>query len=131
MAQDASVLWTNETFSEYCTDPVPHWTGGRAVQQRMIRADNWKFCLYDSEPPQLFDLENDPLETTNLAEMSIHHEVRDALMQKLTQDWNPQDIADRMKTRRIEKDILLEWAKNVQPVSSHVWTFSPGINRLE
>jgi len=28
----------DETVSEYCTDPVPEWTGGMAVQQRMIRA---------------------------------------------------------------------------------------------
>ena len=131
VAKDSSAPWLNETFSEYCTDPVPHWTGGRAVQQRMIRSDNWKLCLYDNEPPQLFDLKNDPLEKTNLADMPTHRELRDALMQKLTDDWNPQDIADRMKTRRVEKNILLEWAKNVQPTSSNIWRFSPEINRLE
>ncbi|MEW7009939.1 sulfatase-like hydrolase/transferase [Lentilitoribacter sp. EG35] len=131
VAKTPSAPWLNETFSEYCTDPVPHWTGARAVQQRMIRADNWKLCIYDSEAPQLFDLENDPLETTDLAALPEHREKLEALMQKLTQDWNPQDIVERMKTRRIEKDLLLEWAKNVQPVSSHIWTFSPGINRLE
>ena len=97
----------------------------------MIRSDNWKLCLYDNEPPQLFDLKNDPLEKTNLADMPTHRELRDALMQKLTDDWNPQDIADRMKTRRVEKNILLEWAKNVQPTSSNIWRFSPEINRLE
>lgn len=131
VAQDASADWQNETFSEYCTDPVPQWTGGRAVQQRMIRVEEWKLCLYDNAPPQLFDLASDPLETTNLADVPAHRATRDALMQRLTQDWNPQDIAARMKTRRIEKDILLEWAKNVQPVSSHIWKFAPDINRLE
>lgn len=131
MAQNDQVEWKNETFSEYCTDPVPHWTGGRAVQQRMLRSDNWKLCIYDQEKPQLFDLATDPLEQLNLADDPAHAETLQKLMSKITEDWTPNEIAARMKTRRIEKDILAKWAENVQPASTHVWNFSPDINRLD
>lgn len=131
VAQDDNAPWENMTFSEYCTDPVPHWTGGRPVQQRMIRSDNWKLSIYDGDPPQLFDLENDPDELRDLAGHFEHQETLDRLMAKLTEDWQPEDIANRMKSRRIEKDILLKWAQNVQPVSNHIWKFKPEINRLE
>lgn len=131
LAQDNSAPWTSETFVEYCTDTVPHWTGGRAVQQRMMRSDNWKLAIYDDAPPQLFDLSSDPDEKHNLADDPAHRETLERLTDLLTGDWQPADIATRMRTRRSEKDILLAWAQNVQPASSHIWTFSPEINRLD
>ena len=131
VARNKDAAWHNETFSEYCTDPVPHWTGGRAVQQRMLRVDNWKLCIYDNESPQLFDLATDPLEQNNLAEHAEHRKTLNRLHERILQDWQPQEIASRMKARRIEKDILQQWATNVQPTGNHVWTFDSDINQLD
>ena len=131
VAKNSDAPWVNETFSEYCTDPVPHWTGGRAVQQRMLRSDNWKICIYDKEAPQLFDLATDPDEETDLASDPAYAEILRELMAKISEDWTPEQIAERMKVRRVEKDILAKWAENVQPAGTHVWNFSPDINRLE
>lgn len=130
VAQDDQAAWINETFSEYCTDPVPDWTGGRAVQQRMIRSDDWKLTIYNAEAPQLFDLATDPLEQNDLANIPAHQDTKEALMARLTRDWDPRAIAQKMKTRRVEKDILAQWAKNVMPVSTHIWKFNPDINML-
>lgn len=131
LAQDRAAPWENETFSEYCTDAVPPWTGGRAVQQRMIRSGRHKLVLYDSEPPQLFDLEADPDETVNLAGDPAHAEVRERLLARLSEGWDAATIAETMRQRRIEKDLVGAWARTVQPPSTHIWPFEPSINRLD
>lgn len=131
VAQDDAAPWDNETFSEYCTDPIPEWTGGRAVQQRMIRSNQWKLSIYDSDPPLLFDLGSDPKEQNNRANDPDCAEVFHELMARLTNDWAHEEIAARMQERRIEKDILAAWAREVQPEGTHVWRFQPDINRLD
>lgn len=131
VAQDDDAPWHNETYAEYCTDSVPAWTGGRAVQQRMIRSDNWKLVIYDKEPPQLFNLDQDPDELQNLADTPEHQKTLTRLMARLTDGWKPEEIAARMNTRRIEKDVLLRWAQNTQPVDTHIWKFKPEVNRLD
>ena len=131
VAQDAGADWEDETFSEYCTDPVPEWTGGRAVQQRMIRRGRWKLSIHDSAPPLLFDLDADPQECVNRAEDPACAGVLADLMARLTEGWDPEGIAARMRQRRIEKDILANWARQVQPDSTHIWRFATGINRLD
>lgn len=130
LAQDATASWSNETFSEYCTDTVPAWTGGRAVQQRMIRSDQWKLIIYNDEAPQLFNLNADPSEQHNLADNPEYRQVQHRLMARLTQDWDPTAIAERMLERRVEKDIVLNWAQQTSPTSTHIWNFSPDINKL-
>ena len=47
-------------YSEYCAE-------GSVGPMIMIRRGNDKFCFCAQDPPQLFDLERDPLETRNLA----------------------------------------------------------------
>ena len=131
LAQGSDAAWENETFSEYCTDAVPAWTGGRAVQQRMIRAGNHKLVVYGGEPDQLFDLAADPDETRNLAGDPAHREVLEALRARVTAHWDAGAIADRMAERRTEKDVLGAWARKIQPESTHVWSFDPAINRLD
>lgn len=129
-AKDPSAPWHDETFAEYCTDPVPYWTGGRAVQQRMIRSGRHKLALYDSDPPQLFDLAADPGETVDLARDPAHAALRDRLEARLRAGWDPDAIRAQMAAGRLDKDILAAWANNVRPVSHHVWTFDPAINTL-
>ncbi|WP_420392466.1 sulfatase-like hydrolase/transferase [Acuticoccus sp.] len=129
-ARDGSAPWGGPTFCEYCTDPVPYWTGGRAVQQRMIRRGRHKLSIYDSGPPLLFDLAADPDEVADLAADPSHAPVRDALMAELTAEWDPEAIRARMASMRLDKDLLAAWAESVQPLDAYVWHFDPGINRL-
>ena len=56
VARSARAPWLDETFSEYCTDESPSWTGGMAVQTRMLRSGRWKLIYYHGYDPQLFDL---------------------------------------------------------------------------
>ena len=128
VARDAGAPWIDETFSEYCTDAVPHWTGGMAVQQRMIRSGRWKLVDYNGYRPQLFDLAEDPRELRDLAEDPAHRAVREVLSRKVRADWDPDAIAARMRARRRDKDVIGGWARATRPADQHRWKLEPGQN---
>jgi choline-sulfatase len=126
-----SQAWESVAFSEYCTDAVPAWTRGRAVQQRMLREGDWKLHYYHGEPPRLYDLANDPQELTDLAADPAHAERRDRLLARLLDGWDPEAIRETMERRRANKDILAGWAARTKPVSTHLWPLDPAMNRLD
>jgi choline-sulfatase len=120
----------DETYAEYCTDAVPPWTGGMAVQQRMVRHDRWKLVYYHGYRPQLFDLETDPHELEDRAEDPRYGAVRDALLEKVLTGWDPEWIRRRMLERRGDKDLLGAWARRVHPPNQYLWEFKPEENWL-
>ena len=130
VAADAAAAWKDEVFCEYCTDAVPSWTSGRAVQQRMIRSGPWRLLVFDSDPPLLFDLESDPEERFDRSTDPCCAKIFEALMERLLQNWDPHEIAGQMQERRAEKDILADWAKRVQPEGSLIWQFAEDTNFL-
>ena len=81
VAKDQAAPWSDVTFAEYCTDGMARWSGP-AVRQRMVREGRWKLVYYHGERPQLFDLEEDPDETVDLALSEPHASIRDALVAK-------------------------------------------------
>ena len=123
--------WDNTVFSEYCTDEVPAWTGGRAVQQRMVRRGAWKLHVYSKYPPLLFNLDDDPQELNDLSRDPTHAAVLKEMMALVLNDWDPELIRQRMLDRRQRKDLLSAWAGNVLPKSTHHWSLEPAMNRLE
>ncbi|MEM9223645.1 MAG: sulfatase-like hydrolase/transferase [Pseudomonadota bacterium] len=129
-AQNDAAPWGGAVFSEYCTDPVPYWTGGRAVQHRMIRRGQYKLSIYNNGPALLFDVAHDPDEQNNLADEPGHKPIHDSLMAELTSEWNPRTIAQQMECARKDKDLLARWAKNVLPEQDYIWQFDPDINQL-
>lgn len=61
------------------------YTGnGRAA---MIRRAGWKYCHYTGDVPELYDLQNDPLEKNNLAALPSYRMQRDELSAALL-DWS-------------------------------------------
>jgi choline-sulfatase len=131
VARDATSPWLDETFSEYCTDAVPDWTGGMAVQQRMIRTGRWKLVHYNGYRPQLFDLQDDPHELHDLAENPRHAVLREQLLARVTADWDGGTVARRMAKRRRDKDLLGAWARKTAPPSTYLWPVQPEQNRLD
>lgn len=123
--------WTDEAFSEYCTDAVPPWTGGRAVRQRMLRQDDWKLHYYWGDPPLLFNLADDPDERRDLSGDPAHADRLAAMTARLLDGWNLEEIDARMRARRVRKDILAAWAANVRPPSTHLWPLQSAMNRLD
>jgi choline-sulfatase len=131
VARDAKAAWNDETFSEYCTDDTPSWTGGMATRQRMIRSSQWKLVYHHGYRPQLFDLASDPHELRDLADDSRHRDVRDRLEKRLLADWNPDAIAARMRERRRDKDVIGAWARKITPADQYRWHILPEHNRVD
>jgi choline-sulfatase len=130
LARDAAHPWHGEAFSEYCTDAVPAWTGGMAVQQRMIRSGRWKLVYYAGYRPQLFDLRADPDELHDLGESPDHADMRAALVARVLERWDPAAIAARMRERRRDKDLIGAWVAQTRPRNTHLWDLHPEQNRL-
>jgi choline-sulfatase len=130
LARDATHPWISEAFAEYCTDAVPSWTGGMAVQQRMIRSGQWKLAYYRGYRPQLFDLVADPEEQHDLAGSPRHDAVRQYLMSRVLDGWDPDVIARRMAARRCDKDLLSAWVAASQPGETYRWELRPDQNWL-
>lgn len=131
LARDAATPWEGEAFAEYCTDAVPAWTGGMAVQQRMLRRGPRKLIWYQGYPPQLFNLDDDPRELRDLAADPKHAAVRAQLETRLLAGWNPAEIAACMRMRRRDKDVIGAWAAATHPPDAYRWTLLAEQNRLD
>ena len=55
----AAPHWDDVAFSEYCSDEFCPEGG---CYQRMVRRGDWKLIYYHGQPPQLFNLRDDPAE---------------------------------------------------------------------
>jgi choline-sulfatase len=130
-ARDAGASWSDEAFSEHCTDRVPAWTGGRPTQQRMVRAGRYKLIHSHGDPSQLFDLATDPHERHDLAGNAQYADVRAHLEARVLDGWDPDAIARRIVERRQDKDVIDAWARQVRPPDEFRWNLLPEHNRLD
>jgi len=104
-----------ETFSElvdYLWDPS-------YVPSRMIRSGGWKLWVIHESPDTrqviLFDLLNDPAERRDLSADPEFAGIREKLLARLYQDWDPEKArSESLKQRDWMKTISL-WGKAVQP----------------
>ena len=131
LAQDGRTPWLDHTLSEYCTDATPCWTGGMAVQQRMLRWGQWKLVYYHGYPCQLFDLAADRDELHDRAGDPAYASVRDALLERLLADWDPEEVARRMLRRVTDKALVSQWARATRPPDTIRWQLTADQNRLE
>jgi choline-sulfatase len=131
LARDPSAAWEDRVFSEYCVDAGEPYSGGRATQQRMIRAGRWKYIYYHGMPPQLFDMEADREERHDRAGDPTTAEVEARLRAAVLTGWQPEDIAARMEARAQEKALLRAWAEATDPPDPLRWHFDPAVNRVE
>ena len=129
VASDKKTPWSDLTFAEYCTDGMARWTGA-VVQQRMVREGRYKLVYYHGERPQLFDLTTDPDETVDLALSERHAGVRDALVARVLDGWDPDAIALEQQRRIASKRLLSDWAKTAEPEEAHRWNLKMEDNWL-
>jgi arylsulfatase A-like enzyme len=72
--------WRDAAFAEYHGEPETLYT------QRMVRTDRHKFVFNGPDRNELYDLETDPHELTNLVDHPEYQDVRQDLAERLG-DW--------------------------------------------
>ncbi|MBT3382021.1 MAG: sulfatase-like hydrolase/transferase [Lentisphaerae bacterium] len=101
--------WPNETVSELLG-------GVGDPPSRMVRSGPWKLFDYDDEhPPVLYNLDEDPHELVDLADVAEFASVRDGLLTRLQDGWDPPFV--RRTTLERERDMapIVQWGKVTHP----------------
>ena len=87
----------DEAIGEYCAEMTPY-------PVFMIRRGALKYIHCEPDPPQLYDLANDPLETRNLAADPDYAQAAARFAKEVSERWNSEqlrrDIIATQKSRR-------------------------------
>lgn len=127
---DPAAPWLDETVSEYVSDGVPGWTGGRMVASRMLRCGRWKLVYHHGHPDQLFDLETDPDEMHDLSGRAEYAALQRQMRARVLADWDPEAILARVRAHVADQALLAQWAAKVEPDEILRWQMKPGDNWL-
>jgi len=79
----------DETTGEYMGEMLSH-------PMFMIRRGSFKYIHCDSDPAQLYNLDDDPLEHTNLADHPDHTAMAADFLAEVKKRWDSDDIRDRV-----------------------------------
>ncbi|KAF2830558.1 choline-sulfatase [Ophiobolus disseminans] len=113
----------DEVFGEYMGE-------GTVTPMYMIRRHQWKYTYSLVDPPQLFDLVNDPQELHNLATSSKPHyqEVLAGFEAEAREKWDFQQIhQDTLKSQRMRQ---IAWSA-LQIGRKESWDYQPPYNDKE
>ena len=87
----------DEAIGEYCAEMTAH-------PVIMIRRGKLKYIHCDSDPPQLYDLANDPLETVNVASDPRYATEASDFAREVSERWDGEDLRAKViatqKSRR-------------------------------
>lgn len=79
--------WRTEAFSEidyaFYTARENLGLGASDARAYMLRGERWKYVYYKGFPPQLFDMQSDPDELTDLGRHPDYEDVRRQMLEKL------------------------------------------------
>ncbi len=93
----------DEVFGEYMAE-------GTVGPLMMIRRGPWKFIYSEDDPCLMFNLQDDPLERSNLSQVSEYAEVFSAFLDEARAKWNVAQIRDQVlasqRRRRLVFDAL-------------------------
>jgi arylsulfatase A-like enzyme len=85
---------------------------------RMVRSGRWKLWKYgDKEnlPPALFDLAEDPEEVNDLGEDPRYEDVRNRLLDRLHDGWDPRAAGREAAEGNRDHDVIAGWGASVLP----------------
>ncbi|GAF87748.1 unnamed protein product, partial [marine sediment metagenome] len=104
--------WRDETFSELMD------VRGGEFPSRMIRSGKWKLWTYADEehlPAALFDLDSDPDELRDLGRQRRFADVRDVLLGRVRDGWDPEAMVAETRGLWESRKTLVQWARTVRP----------------
>ena len=86
-----------------------HFAHGTDRAMGMVRSGNWKLCYGHGDPTELelYDLDSDPGEFTNLAGAPEHEDVQERLLKILLDQWgDPDEITARIVRDQEDREIV-------------------------
>lgn len=105
----------DEAIGEYCAEMTSH-------PVFMIRRGALKYVHCDTDPPQLYDLSNDPMERSNLATDPAHGDVVAAFAGEVAERWDSDAIRTRVIAAQRRRRIVHAAMEAGDPVG---WDFGP------
>lgn len=91
---------SDTVFAEYCGE-------GTVSPLMMIRRGRWKYITCPVDPPQLFNLNDDPQERINLAALAPKHELSTPEVRETLAAFDA-EAAAKWNFEQITKDVLLQ-----------------------
>jgi len=101
---------------------VEYAAEGSIAPMVMVREGAFKLCVAGDDPLQLFDLENDPQETTNLADLSSHLEIRERLFARVAERWDMKRYDQEVRRSQMRRLAVYEALRNGHYFP---WDFQP------
>ncbi len=95
---------------------------GSVAPMVSIRQGRWKFNHCAVDPPQLFDLDADPSERTNLAADPAHAETVTMFTNEVHRRWNLATFDDAVRQSQARRHIAYEALRNG---AYYPWDFQP------
>ncbi len=87
-----------------------------------IRDARWKIIHCELDPPQLFDMVNDPHELTNLADDPDHAEIFEELMDQVKARWDMQAFDSAVRESQARRWVVYDALRNG---AYYPWDFQP------
>ena len=116
LIQGTATDWKDFAFSEYLAHGVER-------PMAMLRKGRYKFNYSLGDPPELYDITEDPGEFHNLVDDPMYQTSYHELEAQLLADWNPVEIEKQVRESQkarilIDKVTDGQWRKSVKPKTS-------------
>ena len=116
--------WPDTAYAETCAH------GQRPA--RMLRTGRWKLNVYHGHhAPQLFDLQADPGEATDLGSDEALRGVREELTARACDGWSGADVERREALNRQRADLTKRWRSDRGVRDSELWHMPAGCNHRD
>ena len=88
----------------------------------MIRKGEWKLVShYGYDHPQLFNLEEDPEEMTDLGGEPQYQTKRTELIDELSRNWNGEQVLSHISISSLHTGLLKQWFEVAEPERKELW----------
>ena len=118
-------------FSEMHTGAVRRTQGSTEAAARMMRRAEWKCNYYHHEPPELFNLSEDPDEMTDRAGDPACRDVLADMLAEIHRGWDPDAVDASLRRQIAERQYVRSAPAARQVVRSEYWFGPEGYGCVE